>query len=294
MSFWAAVAAALGASTCAASANALQHRTAVAVAGRSTAAESVRATITHKAWLIAVVLQGLGFLLHALALRLGQLTVVQPLLVCAVLFALPLNRALRRERITLPEMTWAALLVAGLAGFLVAESPPLTAVTQPVDVAAAYEWSILGIVAVVGCVLVARHSPSRFGAAALGIAAGIMFTAQAALLKASVMLLSSGFGTLVTSWQPYALLVVGTGGVVFTQLAFRAGPLSASLPLIATVNPVLGVLIGAGVYDETIRDTGPALGVEVLCLLLLTAATLFLTRLEQHDDEPEPVTEDAR
>jgi uncharacterized membrane protein len=286
LSSWAAVTAALGASTCAAAANALQHRTAVSVAdrvpvgvGAPGAAASVRATVTHRLWLLAVVLQGMGFLLHALALRFGQLTVVQPLLVCAVLFALPMNRVLRRERITVHEMAWAGLLVVGLAGFLVAESSPAAPAAPRVDVTPAVWSTILGIGAVVACVVVS-HTRPRFGAAALGTAAGILFAGQAALLKSSVGLAGGGVVPLLTHWQPYALLVVGTAGVVFTQLAFRAGPLSASLPLIATVNPVLGVLVGAGVYDETVRTSGPALVIEVAGLLLLTAATALLTRME--------------
>jgi multidrug transporter EmrE-like cation transporter len=88
-----------------------------------------------------------------------------------------------------------------------------------------------------------------------------------------------------TAWQPYALLVVGAAAVVFSQLAFRSGPLSASLPLVATVNPVLRVLIGAVVYDEGIRDSGPALVVEIAFLALLVVATLVLARLEQRTAE---------
>lgn len=72
MAIWVAVTAALGASTCGATVSALQHR-------------------TRLQWWAAMAVQGMGFLLHALALRSAQLTVVQPLLVCAVLFALPLT-----------------------------------------------------------------------------------------------------------------------------------------------------------------------------------------------------------
>lgn len=288
MTLWAAVVAALAASVCGAMASTLQHRTAVAVVGRQATAHvvaAVRATVTHRLWLLAVLLQVAGFLLHALALRFGQLTVVQPLLVCSVLFALPLNRILRGEPITRREIGWAAALVVGLAGFLVAESPPPTSgATTAIDVAPAVISGILGLGAVVLCVLVSRRSRSA-SPAVLGTASGIMFTGQAALLKSSVGLLNRGPLALAENWQPYALLAVGLGGVVFSQLAFRSGPLSASLPLVVTVNPVLGVLVGAVVYDETVRDTGPALALEVAFLGLLVVATLVLTRLEQRENE---------
>ena len=281
ISIWPAVAAALGASTCSATANALQHRTAVQMADQRGLGPVVRATVTHRSWLAAVALQGFGFLLHALALHFGQLTVVQPLLVCAVLFALPLNRLLRRERITPREVGWAAVLVVGLAGFLLAGTPARQPPAQPVDIGPAVVFGIAGLMAVGGCAVLARRAGVPNTAAVLGVAAGILFAAQAALLKSSVGAFGHGLGALVTAWQPYALLLVGSAAIVFSQLAFRSGPLSASLPLVATVNPVLGILIGVVVYDEGIRDSGPALAVEIAFLALLVIATLVLARLEQ-------------
>lgn len=283
VSLWTAVAAALGASTCGATASTLQHRTAVSVAGRpgETVARSVVATVTNRPWLVAVALQGVGFVLHATALRFGQLSVVQPLLVCAVLFALPLNRALLRERVTVRELAWAALLVAGLAGFLVAGTPSQME-SQPPDVGPAILTGAIGLAVVITCAVVAARSAGRVSAAILGVASGILFAGEAALLKSSVGLLNRGVVVLLTSWQPYALVIVGLSGVVFSQLAFRSGPLSASLPVVATVNPVLGVLVGAFVYDENVRATVPALAVESASLVLLTVATLVLATQQAH------------
>ncbi len=289
MTLWAAVIAALAASVCGAMASTLQHHTAVAVVGSGgthvRTITSLRATITHRWWLVAVTLQVAGFLLHALALRFGPLTVVQPLLVCSVLFALPLSRILRGEPITRREIGWAVVLVIGLAGFLTVGTPPNAGTTQSIDTAQSIDTGpaiisgALGVAAVIGCVLVARRSHNT-SPAVLGTASGIMFTAQAALLKSSVGLLTRGPLALAQNWQPYALLLAGLGGVVFSQLAFRSGPLSASLPLIVTVNPVLGVLVGVLVYDEALRDTGPAIALELLSLAVLVVATTVLTRGE--------------
>src|ERR1700704_1117984 len=60
----------------------------------------MRATLRHPKWLVGMLVSFAGFVLHAVALHNGALAVVQPLLVCALLFALPINRWLRRERIT--------------------------------------------------------------------------------------------------------------------------------------------------------------------------------------------------
>lgn len=280
MAIWVAVTAALGASTCGATASALQHRTAAHVTGEDGPLATTRGTLAHPPWLGALALQGLGFLLHALALRSAQLTLVQPLLVCAVLFALPLNRLFRQERITSREMSWALVLVVGLAGFLVISTPSAQSPAQPVDVGPAVGFGVTGVAAVTVCATLSRRADRSVSAALLGIAAGILYAGQAALLKVSVTIAGHGIGAVLTAWQPYALTVAGLTAILFTQMAYRRGPLSASLPLVATINPVLGIVIGSAVYDENIRDSAAALAAEIVFLALLSAATLVLTRSE--------------
>lgn len=276
-----AVLAALCSSACSASASALQHRAAVLV--RASGGRAVLRTVTHRLWLIAVVLQLCGFLLHATALDLGQLIVVQPLLVCVVLFALPLNRLLRREPITVREVGWAALLVAGLAGFLVTAAPNVVLGAEIADIVPAVIATSLGTAAVAGLILVASRPrcPADWRARLLGASAGILFAAQAALLKSTVNLLDRGIGALLTNWQPYVLIVVGLGGIVCSQIAFRAAPLATSLPVINTVNPLLGIVAGAVIYHENVHYSGVPLLVEAVCLGSLVAATLSLSRLER-------------
>ena len=275
-----AVLAALFSSACSASASALQHRTAVAV--RAAGRDALRATLTHRLWLLALVLQLGGFVLHATALDLGQLIVVQPLLVCVVLFALPLNRLLRNEPITAREVGWAALLVAGLAGFLVTAAPNAASLPETADPAAAIVCAACGAVAVTGLVFAAGRArcAAHWRARLLGVVAGILFATQAALLKSTVGLLGHGIGALLANWQPYALVAVGLGGIACSQLAYRAAPLSTSLPVVNTVNPLLGIVAGAVVYHENVHYSGLPLLVEALCLCSLVAATLSLSRLE--------------
>ena len=275
-----AVLAALCSSACSASASALQHRAAVLV--RATGGRAVRATITHRLWLIAFALQACGFLLHATALDLGQLVVVQPLLVCVVLFALPLNRLLHREPITGREVGWAALLVAGLAGFLVTASPDIVLGPEKAATVPAVVATLIGASAVGTAVVIATRPwcSAHWRARLLGGAAGILFAAQAALLKSTVGLFGKGIGVLLTGWQPYVLVVVGLGGIVCCQVAFRAAPLATSLPVVNTVNPLLGIVAGAVIYHENVHYSGVPLLVETVCLGSLVAATLSLSRLE--------------
>ena len=82
----------------------------------------------------------------------------------------------------------------------------------------------------------------------------------------------------MAGWQLYALIVVGAIGILLSQLAYRAGPVSASLPAMNSVNPLASVLIGAAVFDEHFR-TGPIPStIEAFALAAMTLATVQLSR----------------
>ena len=59
-----------------------------------------------------------GFAFQALALAYGSLLLVQPILVSALLFALPLSARLANRRVTRGEWLWALVLTAALAVFV--------------------------------------------------------------------------------------------------------------------------------------------------------------------------------
>ena len=82
------------------------------------------------------------------------------------------------------------------------------------------------------------------------------------------------------SWQLYTVLGLGAAGLFLTQLAFQAGPLTASLPAISTIDPLLSIAIGVIIYDEHIRRGPLSGGVLLLLMLLLAASVIQLGRVE--------------
>lgn len=276
-----AVLAALGASSLFAVAAAFQHRSAVdAPAALSLRprgiAPFVKATLTHKMWLAGTSAELAGFGLHAVALHTGGLTLVQPILVSNVLFAFPLNHRLHHSRPSRRELAWAAVVVVGLAGFIATATLASTS-SKPPDPTPAALAAAGAVVAAFVCVALGRRRAGTASAALLGVSAGIAFAGTAALIKTSTDLLVSGVGALLSSWPLYALLAVGAAALTLNQLAFQAGPLSASLPAITTVNPLLSVVIGLAVYDEPIRHSPLALASEALALGVLVTAAIALT-----------------
>ena len=137
----------------------------------------------------------------------------------------------------------------------------------------------IGFILAVCCVALARGPAARGRSAALlGIAVGVIYAGNAALLKTLTSLAGRGFAAVVVSWQLWTLLVVGTVGLVLNQLAFQAGPITASLPALSTVDPLVSIAIGVAVYDEPIRRGAFASSGLALALLILGVAIIQLAR----------------
>jgi hypothetical protein len=283
MTAWLAVLFALGEAACAALAATLQHKTATR-SGMATPtatptgklAAFVRHQLGQRLWWIAQSVQAGALLLHATALQFGPLTLVQPMLASVVVMALPLNHHLNRSRITLAEMLWAGLVAASLASFLLVAAP-----SHGTEAAPGHRLVIAGIVvaaAVACCVLVAQKASSRIAALALGSASGLSFSMEALLLQATTKTLLSHPLAVLTDPISYGLVVAGAAGVTLTQLAYRAGPISAALPAVITINPIGSVVLGVLVNREQMRTSPLALLIEVASFAGLALAVAALSR----------------
>ena len=228
-------------------------------------------------WLAGSALAVVAFGLHALALHEGNLTLVQPLLIITVLCALPASRVVGGTPVTIAQLEWAAALILGLAAFFIAGDPAPQS-QNGVDLWPAVIASIMAVSVIGICVTLARHRTGSTAAILLGASAGIAFAGVAALIKTATNLLANGVVAMVTSWPLYALIAVGAIGILLSQLAYRAGPVSASLPAMNSVNPLASVLIGAAVFDEHFRTGAVPSTIEAFALVAMTVATVQLSR----------------
>jgi drug/metabolite transporter (DMT)-like permease len=260
-------------------ASVLQHRAAVAQPLESSLRLGLLAALVRsRIWLLGIVFDGVAFVLQFVALGHGSLVLVQPLLVCGLLFALPLGAWLAHTRMTGRDWIGAAALVVGLSTFLVVASPG-NGHGEVADRA----WMLLLLAAVLVIavlLLVSRRRGSRQRAALLAAAAGVNYGVTAALTKAAAHLLSGGVVELVESWELYVLIGAGLFGMLLAQSAFQAGPLDASLPVLTVVDPLVSILIGAAVLGEGVRSGPLPTTLEVVGLLLVICGVLVLTRAE--------------
>lgn len=247
----------------------------------------IKATVVHPLWLAGIAADAAGLALQVAALHLGALALVQPLLVTGLLFAL-LLRHCTTCKMSRREAAWAAVLTGCLIALLAASgSASGGAGTTDVDRLPAALAALAGLIGALSCLTLARQRiPAASRAALIGLAAGVTYAATAALIKAATDVFATGglLGVLA-SWQLYAVVVLGTAGLILAQLAFQAGPLTASLPAMSTVDPLLSVAIGVLVYDEHMRR-GPLSGALLLALLLLlTASVVQLARAEPAEQQ---------
>jgi len=239
-------------------------------------ARFVGATVRHPLWLTGIAADVVGVTLQVLALHNGALVVVQPLLISGLLFSILLRRHIH---ITGPELLWSTVLTACLVAFLLLNRAGTvgTAGGGPSDVdrLPAAIAAVLAVVVVSLCLVVARRNgQAPTSAAVIGVALGVIYAGTAALLKAVSDIAVTRPVQVLWSWQLYALLAAGALGLLFSQLAFQAGPLTASLPATATVDPLVSIGIGVAIYDESIHR-GPAAGLGLLTVLAVLVVAIY-------------------
>jgi drug/metabolite transporter (DMT)-like permease len=259
----------------------LKHRSAEGIpsaSGGAKVASLVRETVKDPRWLMAIFADIVGVGLQVVALRIAALSVVQPLLVTTVIFALLLRHRLH-QAVAARDFAWAAAATAALGGFLLLAGTVRQRNTTAADRLPALIAVVIGLVLAVSCVVIARGTSQRGRSAALlGIAVGVIYAGNAALLKTLTSLASRGFVAVVSSWQLWTLLGMGTIGLVLNQLAFQAGPITASLPALSTVDPLASIAIGVTVYDDPIRHGALASCGLAAALLVLGIAIIQLAR----------------
>ncbi|MEV5432224.1 DMT family transporter [Streptomyces sp. NPDC052701] len=226
-------------------------------------------------WLGGIALMVVGMALGAAALGQGELSLVEPLLATNLLFALALSR--RQSRQPLGRQGWAGLglLAGGVSVFIVAAEP--RGGSAPAD--PLRQWLIIG--AMIGLALLltacARRSRLSAGPALLALAAGLLYGVQDALTRLSGQRFAEGgFTQLLTSWQPYAVLVLGVTGLILVQSAFETASLRMSLPALTAAQPIAGIVCGVGFLGDRLRTDAGALTWGACGLLAVIAGIVLL------------------
>jgi drug/metabolite transporter (DMT)-like permease len=234
--------------------------------------------VRHRIWVAGIIVMFVGSGLQAAALAVGSLAVIEPILTTALLFALPLSAAWRRERLSRRDWYGAIAVCVGLALLLGVGSPTAGRTNM-----AEHQWILVTLgtwAAALSLVALGRRSVSPSARAALiGAAAGVLFGLQDALTRYTMHgMTHHQIGALLVDWKPGMSAVTGLYGIALMQSAYKAGPLTAGLPTISVGEPVAGMLIGVFALDEHLNASTAAVTFEILGGLVMIAGTWALAR----------------
>jgi uncharacterized membrane protein len=218
-------------------------------------------------WLIGFGVMIASFLAQAVALHLGDLSQVQPILTTELLFLVLLLATWFRFRIGAREWIGCLAAAGGLAGFL-AFAQPGGGELVPTNLG----WLVTGTVCgglVLVAVILALRGPRWWRAAMFGAAGAIGFAFTASLIKTVGNYVATDWTNMFFHWQTYGLAVCGVGSVFLAQNAFHAGPIAASQTALVLVDPLASIAIGIGLFGDSLRTAGAYGPLEAFSLLVM-------------------------
>jgi drug/metabolite transporter (DMT)-like permease len=235
----------------------------------------VRHMVRRPVWVLGFVVMAGGYAAQAVALHLGSLNVVQPLMVSELVILVVVLWLWYATPMRARDGVSAFLTAIGLGTFLFVAAP-----TVGHKVASDGRWSVVGLAGagVVGLlVALGSRGSARRRALLRGAGASVGFALLAALTVSVTDALVAGPGALFASWQLYALGAVGLFSFVVMQSAFQVGPFAASQSALILVNPFVSIVVGRALFGEALRAGPLDVTVEVLALVVMVGGAVGLT-----------------
>jgi drug/metabolite transporter (DMT)-like permease len=268
---------ALLAAFCNAVNEATQHIASTASPRRSSGWQLVVYLFRNPLWLFGWVALIGAFVFQALALHIGLISVVQPLLATELVFMLVLRQFWIHQSIRM--ITWgaAALTCASLAVFIISSEPRGG---QPNAVGK--HWLAAGLaccaVAAVLAVLGRWGSPG-VRAALFASSAAVMWALVATFIKATTDTLTEfGVAGMFTHWPVYALAAGAAAALFLQQVALHVGPLRASQPFLVIVDPIVSIALSVWLFGEHFTSNVAVLATAATAFAVMCAALVLLTQ----------------
>ncbi|MBW5252195.1 DMT family transporter [Streptomyces sp. P01-B04] len=246
----------------------VQERVATASDGRSLA------PLRNRVWWAAVALNGVGAVLHVVALAYGPLSLVQPLGALTIVFALPMAALFVRRRAGATAWRGALMATVGLAGLLA-----LTGGSDAQSLGGP-EQLMLAIVtfgAVAALMLVAKAIRRPvIRSVVLAGAAGVAFGIASVFTKTVAMQWTSGE---VGAGLPTLLVIAALAGagLLLSQAAYRGAGLTAPLATVTVVNPVVAAAVGITLFGEQFRHGTAGTLLALACGAVAAGGLIMLT-----------------
>ncbi|CAL9352121.1 DMT family transporter [Streptomyces sp. enrichment culture] len=233
------------------------------------------APLRRPAWWAAVALNGLGALLHVVALAYGPLSLVQPLGALTIVFALPMAALFVGRKAGATAWRGALMATVGLAGLLaLVGASGAQSLDGPQRVAAAVGTAAAVVTLMVAARAVHRHPAVR--SILLATAAGVAFGMSSVFTKTVAVDWTGG----VSAGDLPSLAVIGvlaTAGMLLSQASYRGAGLTAPLATLTVVNPVVAAAVGITMFGETFRHGTTGTVLALSCGVVAAGGLILLT-----------------
>jgi len=236
----------------------LQHR---AVAAHSDAADDeagdalslrgMRDVSKRPGWLLGLALAAGGSMVHAVALVLAPLSVVQPIGVLAVPIAVVLTAIRTRRRPAAGVLVGVAVCVAGVAAFVGTAAGTAVSTPAPNGATLLAGLIVAGIVLALAALGYAQTGWVRCVACAM--AGAVAFGLVSALVRAVSQTVTSGESQVLDPAviaAAFGVVVALVAGGWLVQQAFASGPPEVVVACLTVVDPIVAVLLGVVLLGE--------------------------------------------
>jgi hypothetical protein len=229
-------------------------------------------------WIASIGGTLLGFALQVVALRYGPLAVVEPILVCDLIFAALISSYLRKHYD--PRLlSGVVVCLVGIIAFILIAKPQAGVTHVGIHVVLPLAAGLAGLIA--GCLVVANRN-STLRPLALALACGVCYGVAAFLVKLVVSNVHYGLAGLFTHWAIYALAVVGPLGFLLNENAFQQGALiSPVLAIITACDPIVSIALGALWLKEGLANSTAAIIGEVIALVAMVIGIVIVSHRAQ-------------
>ncbi|MGB5018063.1 MAG: DMT family transporter [Candidatus Nanopelagicales bacterium] len=258
----------------------LQHRGTQSAIGEHAGEDAgVKKLLRNPLWLTGTILFFVAGAVHLVALSLGSLAVVQPLIVTELVFIPPISALITKVMIPGRDWLWIFLVSGALAGFLIVAQP-----TEGNDTAPGSKWAVvlIGFVVVTALFFFIGSRLGESGRAA-------MYGTGTGLVNALYVIAAKGAfgnpGPLLWLLIPIAVLSA-IGGVVFATIAFRSGPITISSPAMIAINPIVATLVAIWLFQVDINHSVVDILLIVGCIAVVLVGIFKLSSSSAvHGDE---------
>lgn len=250
--------------------------------------------LTSRRWLGSIGVIALGAAIHIAALALAPVSIVQPVGVLAIPFAVVIDARRHGRRPAAGVIGAVALTVAAVTVFvLLAASDGHNAPhIDAVDIGVAGALLTLPALALAALGAV---GPRRLRCLAWAGAGAVVYGLASALLRADTMLIAQGdtFRGPVL-WFTLAVGAALLGGGWAIQQAHANGPPEIILACLTVVDPIIAVVFGLAFLGEGTRLGPVNLGTMVAAAVVATAGVVMLSHHHPETSHPTPPTPSAR